>query len=170
MKDYEVTIKSNSVSVKTKEFKEMIDPDTNDYVRVPLSAHRKAIGLGDFKGDAQKYKRAVEEMLEEPYGKKFSDLIAVRASLEQELDFQKELLKAVVDRNTVLIRDLEAERVSRLELKHNLSTMTDELEVDRKIRQETQEELIKLATAYETLKLKNAALEKELTIMENLQR
>lgn len=149
MKDYEVTIKSNSVSVKTKEFKEMIDPDTNDYVRVPLSAHRKAIGLGDFKGDTQKYKRAVDEMLEEPYGKKFSELIAVRASLEQELDFQKELLKAVVDRNTVLIRDLE---------------------VDRKIRQETQEELIKLATAYETLKLKNAALEKEITIMENLQR
>lgn len=123
MKDYEVTIKSNSVSVKAKEFKEMIDPDTNKRVRIPVSAHRKVIGLGDFKGDALKYKQAVKVMLEEPYGKGFSELVSRIAALEQELDVEKVERLDLEQLITRTLNELEDERSVNAALEKELTTM-----------------------------------------------
>jgi len=151
MKDYEVTIKDKSISVKTKEFKELIDPDTNERVKVPVSAHRKALGLGDFKGDALKYKQAVKDMLKDAYGEGFSELLSDKARVEQELE-------SVTTAHDKLVNEFEA-------VNHDLSAMMDErngvlseleatrlqLATEQEIRKVTEDQLIELTKQLEAL-------------------
>ena len=99
MKDWEINIKPNGVSIKTQNTRELIDPATGETVEIATGTHRTAIGVGDFE-TAELFTAHVSNLMDGKYGAMIAHVVS-----------ESEAARGEVDRVNVVLEKLEAQVV-----------------------------------------------------------
>ena len=99
MKDWEINIKPNGVSIKTMKTRTMIDEATGEREEMATGTHRTAIGVGDFE-TAELFTAHVSNLMDGKYGAMIAHVVS-----------ESEAARGEVDRVNVVLEKLEAQVV-----------------------------------------------------------
>lgn len=111
--DYEINITPNAISVLTRKVRRVVDQDTGETLEIPELPHRRALGLGDFDGDAKAFQSAVAALIQPVLGRDASAAVARATAAEADRAVAvADKAAAVADRDAA-VAELEKLRSDR---------------------------------------------------------